>query len=330
MRGGDPAAPAHAADQQPGRPPVRLPDPMDRLRDRLAQRMGATQAAPGTSQTPPVMRVDNQARGEITIDGGRARVVSPRSREGVGQARERAHGAAPPTAEKVAPKAWTYDGTDTGPNAWARLHRDFALCGQGQRQSPIDIREGIAVDLPPIQFLYKPGFFSVIDTGHTIEVQTAAGNAIEVGTQRFELQGFHFRHPAEGKINGTAFPMSIHLVHKDAKGQLAIVVLLAENWSDDAEHPVVQQVWNHLPLEKGQAVPAPVEIDPSGLLPTRRGYFTYMGSLTTPPCTEGVLWIVMQQTIPVSKAQLAILARLYPMNARPVQPLNGRLIKQSR
>jgi carbonic anhydrase len=228
------------------------------------------------------------------------------------------------------PKAWTYEGAETGPAAWARLQPDFALCGSGQRQSPIDIREGIGVDLPPIQFDYRAGFFSVLDNGHTIEVQTAPGNFIEVGTRRFELQGFRFHHPGECAINGTAFPMSIHLLHKDAQGQLAVVALMAETWSDDAEHPVVQQVWNHLPLDKGQAVPAPVQIDPAALLPTRRGYITYMGSLTTPPCTEGVTWMVMQQTIPVSKAQLAILARLSPMNARPLQPPQGRLIKQSR
>jgi carbonic anhydrase len=210
------------------------------------------------------------------------------------------------------------------------LHPDFAACGSGRRQSPIDIRDGIAVDLPEIQFDYRSGFFSVVDNGHAIEVRTAPGSRIEVGTRSFELQGLHFHHPSEEMVDGRRFALSIHLVHKDAQGRLAVVALLGETDAEDAEQPVVQQIWNHLPLEKGDPVASAVELDLAKLLPPGRGYHTYMGSLTTPPCTEGVLWMVMQSTVKVSKAQLAILARLYPMNARPVQATNGRLIKQSR
>ena len=183
------------------------------------------------------------------------------------------------------------------------------------------------MDLESVQFNYRPGFFSVTDNGHTVQVQVGQGNSIEVGARRYELAGFHFHLPAEERVEGKAFAMSVHLVHRDAQGRLAVVALVAE---EGPEHPGVQAVWNHLPLERGELVPAAVEFDPSALLPARRGYYTYMGSLTTPPCTEGVLWIVMQQTIQVSPQQLAIFARLYPMNARPVQPLNSRVIKQSR
>jgi carbonic anhydrase len=119
----------------------------------------------------------------------------------------------------------------------------------------------------------------------------------------------------------------VHLTHRDPQGRLAVIALLVQ---EGAEHPGVQMVWNHLPLERGEVVQATVEFDPTALLPADRRYYTYMGSLTTPPCTEGVLWIVMQQPITVSPEQRRIFARLHPMNARPIQPLGGRLIKQSR
>jgi carbonic anhydrase len=191
----------------------------------------------------------------------------------------------------------------------------------------VDIRDGLPVDLEAVDFLYRPGFFSVTDNGYTVQVQVGAGNAIEVGARRYELTGFHFHLPGEERVDGRSFAMSIHLVHRDTQGRLAVVALVAE---EGPEHAAVQAVWNHLPLERGEFVAASIEFDPATLLPPRRGYYTYMGSLTTPPCTEGVLWIVMQQPIQVSPQQLAIFARLHPMNARPVQPLNGRVIKQSR
>ena len=120
--------------------------------------------------------------------------------------------------------------------------------------------------------------------------------------------------------------MVAHLVHKDADGRLAVVAVLLDKGS---AQPLVQQVWNNLPLEKGDEVAARAPIDLNQLLPEQRGYFTYMGSLTTPPCSEGVLWMVMKQPVPVSDYQIAVFSRLYPMNARPVQPANGRLIKES-
>ena len=120
--------------------------------------------------------------------------------------------------------------------------------------------------------------------------------------------------------------MSLHLVHKDAEGRLAVVAVLLDRGS---AHPIVQSVWNNLPLEKHETLEAPVALDLNQLLPADRRYYTFMGSLTTPPCTEGVLWLVMQQPVMVSQEQIALFSRLYPMNARPIQSAQGRLIKQS-
>jgi carbonic anhydrase len=135
---------------------------------------------------------------------------------------------------------------------------------------------------------------------------------------------FHFHKPSEERINGRNFDMVIHLVHKDAEGHLAVVAVLLQRGETQ---PQIQSVWNALPLERGSSLDSPVPIDLPALLPKDPHYLTYMGSLTTPPCTEGVLWLVMKQPVTVSQTQIDIFARLYPMNARPVQSADGRLIK---
>jgi carbonic anhydrase len=220
---------------------------------------------------------------------------------------------------------WSYQGS-SGPQAWGRLKPEFSQCAAGKRQSPIDIRDGVALDLEPVEFDYRPSTFSVIDNGHTVQVDVAPGNAIEVNGRRYALQQFHFHRPSEERIDGRQFEMDAHLVHKDAEGRLAVVAVLLER---GAAQPLLQTVWNHLPLDKNDPVSARAQIDLAQLLPADRRYYTYMGSLTTPPCSEGVLWLVMQQPVPVSPRQIDAFARLYPMNARPLQQAAGRLIKQS-
>ena len=220
---------------------------------------------------------------------------------------------------------WSYNG-EVGPQAWGGMKPEFALCSSGQRQSPIDIREGIAVDLEPVKFDYQPGSFTVVDNGHTVQVNLAAGNSIEVMGRRYELVQFHFHRPSEERVDGRQFDMVAHLVHKDVDGRLAVVAVLLERGS---ALPVVQSVWNNLPLERGDEVAARGMLNLNDLLPVERSYFTYMGSLTTPPCSEGVLWMVMKQPVQISGDQIGIFARLYPMNARPVQSAAGRLIKES-
>lgn len=233
---------------------------------------------------------------------------------------------ATPRAERRAkPRAWSYEG-ETGPQAWARLDPAHATCASGQRQSPIDLRDGIAVDLEAIAFDYRPGAFRVVDNGHTVQVKVAPGNHLTVGGRRYALEQFHFHRPSEERIAGRQFAMVVHLEHRSADGRLAIVAVLLD---EGPAQPAVQLVWNHLPLEKHEEQAAPVPLDPTALLPEDRRYYTYMGSLTTPPCTEGVLWLVMKQPGTLSARQEAIFARLYPMNARPLQSAAGRLVKES-
>ena len=243
-----------------------------------------------------------------------------------GRATQSVHDKPKKTAAHGESAHWTYDG-DTGPLNWGKLSAANAKCDLGERQSPIDIRDGIKVELDPINFEYKSVPFSVIDNGHTIQVSPSSGNYLNVSGKTFEMLQMHFHRPSEERINGKTTEMVAHLVHKDRDGKLAVVAILIEVGE---ANKIVQTVWNNLPLEKNEVVKALHSMDLSEMLPKRRDYYTYMGSLTTPPCTEGVLWLVMKEPIAISAEQLGIFARLYPMNARPMQRNSGRMIKESR
>ena len=234
--------------------------------------------------------------------------------------------AAPPPPPPVARGThWSYEG-DSGPASWSKINVDWAKCGNGSRQSPIDIRDGMKVELEQISFDYHPSSFNVVDNGHTVQVGVSGGNYITVQNRMFELQQFHFHRPSEERINGKAFEMVVHLVHRDAEGRLAVLALLLERGAPQA---TIQTVWNNLPLEKFESMQPTILLDPAEMLPARRDYYTYMGSMTSPPCSEGVLWLVMKQPVQASPAQMALFSRLYPLNARPIQPANGRIIKES-
>ena len=222
--------------------------------------------------------------------------------------------------------AWAYDGNG-GPDNWSKLKAEYALCASGRRQSPMDIRDGIAVDLEPIQFFYRPASFRVVDGGRNLQMSVYGGGLSLLG-KSYELIRIHFHRPSEMTIAGKMFDMDAQLMHKSEDGKLAIVTVLLEKGK---ENPVVQMALNNLPLEKGGEVMPPGQtIDVDRLLPANRQYFTFMGSLTTPPCTEDVLWLVLKQPQQISPEQQAIFERLYKPNARPVQPAWGRIIKESR
>jgi len=221
---------------------------------------------------------------------------------------------------------WDYEG-EGRPDNWGKLKPEFATCASGKRQSPIDIRDGIRVDQPAIGFDWRPSQFRIVDNGHTVQVHVGGSSIVLLG-KRYELIQFHFHRPAEERVNGRGFEMVTHFVHKAEDGKLAVVAVLMEG---GAENPFIQTLWNHMPLEKNQDVAPPsATVDPSAFLPADRGYYSYMGSLTTPPCSEDVLWLVMKQPVQVSAEQISIFSRLYRNNARPVQPSFGRLIKESR
>lgn len=217
---------------------------------------------------------------------------------------------------------WSYEGA-TGPDNWAKLKPEYAACGTGKRQSPIDIHDGAQLDLEPIRFDYRPSPLRIIDNGHTVQVNYAEGSSIMVSGVRYDLKQFHFHKPSEERVNGKMYEMVAHLVHQSAEGRLAVIAVLMEG---GGPNEFLTGLWPYLPLESGrEIVPADVQVDIMTLLPHSHDYFTYMGSLTTPPCSEGVLWLVMKDPVPISAAQVSVFGKLYRINARPVQPANGRL-----
>jgi carbonic anhydrase len=224
---------------------------------------------------------------------------------------------------------WSYSGA-TGPGHWSALEHDYATCGVGKAQSPIDIDTGHAVagKLPALVFAYRPSALRIIDNGHTIQVIVPAGSTLSVGGHRYTLVQFHFHHPSEERIDGKPFAMATHLVHRDAAGRLAVVAVLLRAGPANA---LLSTLWRHRPHAKDhEETPAGVTVDPAALLPRSRGYYAYSGSLTTPPCSEGVRWFVLKAPATLSSAELATFAGIYPGNARPTQPLNGRTVLASR
>lgn len=232
-------------------------------------------------------------------------------------------GARKPAVQEV---RWSYAG-EAGAERWAAITPEFAACAEGRQQSPIDIRDGARLELEPIEFSYPPGPLRVVDNGHTVQVNMEAGRYIVVLGKRYDLKQFHFHKPAEERIDGRTYDMVAHLVHKDGDGRVAIVAILFEAGADNA---FIRRLWPYLPLEQGRETYLPeVRLELDKMLPESRTYYTYMGSLTTPPCTEGVLWVVMKNPVPISVEQVSVFSRLYPMNARPIQEANGRFIKES-
>jgi carbonic anhydrase len=224
---------------------------------------------------------------------------------------------------------WSYAGA-TGPAKWGALEKGFAECKLGQVQSPIDIPDASARkgDLPPMLFNYKPSPLNIIDNGHTIQVNYAPGSFVTVEGKRYELVQFHFHKPSEEKIDGKSYDMVAHLVHQGPGGKLAVVAVLLDAGK---ENRLIKTLWDNLPKEKGKEnIVDALKINAVDLLPQSKGYYTFAGSLTTPPCSEDVTWFVLKTPVQVSADEIARFARSYPMNARPVQPLNGRDIQATR
>ncbi len=221
---------------------------------------------------------------------------------------------------------WSYSGAE-GPKHWGSIKSDYATCKLGHRQSPIDIRDAKHHALPPIQFDYKSAPLKVINNGHTIQVNIPPGSFITVGDKKYELKQFHFHHPSEEHVNGRPYDMVAHLVHADSDGKLAVVAVLLDEGSANS---LVQKIWENMPKTEGhEQVVSGVEINPSALLPMTTGYYTFPGSLTTPPCSEEVTWFVLKKPSELSAAEIAAFAKIYPHNARPIQPTNGRTIVES-
>jgi len=228
------------------------------------------------------------------------------------------------TAQEGHPPHWTYE----HPEQWGMLDPAYSPCSLGRTQSPIDVKNARFAALPALKIDYHSGPLNIIDNGHTIQVNYAPGSTLAIGDRTYSLKQFHFHHPAEEHINGSSFPLVVHLVHADIEGHLAVIAVLFEIGTANA---LIDTLWNNIPAEKEKAQDVPsVSVQVQDLLPSERGYFTFAGSLTTPPCTEGVTWYVLQSHATISQEQVNAFAKIYPKNARPIQPTNGREILLSK
>ena len=225
---------------------------------------------------------------------------------------------------------WAYTGP-RGAEHWAELDPSYAACN-GKEQSPVDIHGAVKAKLPLLQFEYKSQPLRyLINNGYTVRINyhdaPGTGSALVVDGERYQLTQLHFHRPSEETLDGKSAPMVLHLMHTSASGKVVGVAVLLKEGKPNA---TVQQIWDHMPMLKGDEHEVPgVAIDPAGMLPAALGYYSYIGSVTAPPCTEGVEWFVLKTPVEVSPEQVDAFARLYPHDVRPVQPLNGRVIHES-
>jgi carbonic anhydrase len=217
---------------------------------------------------------------------------------------------------------WSYEGA-TGPDKWGSLDAANSMCSTGTQQSPIDLTEPISARQPALEIRWSKRPRTIVNNGHTIQLNLPDGDTLKVGDRTYALVQFHFHHPSEHLVGGKAFAMEAHFVHAAADGNLAVVgVFMAPGKANAVFHKIVST----MPTQEGPPVPAEPAIDPNGLLPVRQAYYRYEGSLTTPPCSETVNWLVLSAPIEVAADDVARFAKLYPANARPVQKRNRRFV----
>ena len=227
---------------------------------------------------------------------------------------------------------WDYEGA-RGADHWSQLDPAYAACNIGREQSPIDIRDTQKVGLPALRFEYKSEPLKyLINNGHTIRVNyhdaPGSGSFLIVGDKRYHMTQFHFHRPSEEYIHGKSYDMVLHLMHESDSGEVAGVAVLLKAGNANA---TVQTIFEHMPMTEGKEMEiAGVEVNPEGMLPRDASYYMYAGSLTAPPCTEGVTWFVLKTPVEISREQIDAFAKLYPHDVRRPQPLNGRIVKESR
>ena len=222
---------------------------------------------------------------------------------------------------------WGYTGHE-GPANWGDLDAKYSMCKAGSSQSPINITKSVQVDaddMQKIDFEYKTSAVSVVNNGHTIQVNIKDGSSITIDGIKFDLKQFHFHTPSENQIDGKNFPLEAHFVHASKDGKLAVVAVLFE---EGKENPIIKKIWNKMPHKAGESSGCGLTSkDVNSVLPKDKDYYRFSGSLTTPPCSEGVRWFVMEDYATISKAQVEeFLHTLHHANNRPVQPINARKV----
>jgi len=235
------------------------------------------------------------------------------------------HGSVPAPHDAHAAPHWEYDGA-AGPDHWGTLSPDFQACAMGREQSPIDLRWPIPAQTGPIETAFRETPLRIVNNGHTIQVNCAPGSQSRIDGTVYDLLQFHFHHPSEHLLAGRRFDLECHFVHKSAAGGFAVLGVLIQPGTENA---ALKPVFEHMPAKAGSELAMAATIRPDLLLPADRHYFRYAGSLTTPPCSEGIVWSVYRQPIEASAAQIRSFAQLFAGNARPVQPQFNRYLLEA-
>lgn len=217
-------------------------------------------------------------------------------------------------------RRWSYSGT-TGPRNWANLHRNFSDCS-GANQSPVNLTSFTESVLKPIDFNYQPESAALLNNGHTVQITYRQPKFIKIEGYTFDLQQFHFHAPSEHQIDGESFAMEAHFMHTNDRGEQAIVAVM---FAQGEENAALARSISKLPSEAGHKISLISPISPDELLPNNREYYRLNGSLTIPPCTEGVRWYVLKNPATASREQInTIRDALGEPNNRPLQARNAR------
>jgi len=232
-------------------------------------------------------------------------------------------GTATATETKTSDIHWGYTGHNT-PDKWGSLSEKYRECGTGLNQSPVNITHSIHGNLPPLSPSYTSDSNYIVDNGHTVQVNMADGGTVEIDGILFELKQFHFHAPSENHIEGKAFPLEGHFVNLDKDGKIAVLAIMFEEGEENKE---LAKFWNNMPTKAGEIRTLKLPQIANALLPKNKHYYRFSGSLTTPPCTEGVRWFVFKETLSISKEQVAKFHEIIRGdNNRPIQPLDARII----
>jgi carbonic anhydrase len=221
---------------------------------------------------------------------------------------------------------WGYEGAG-GPAHWGGIKQAYKACSAGQRQSPINLEATEAGRLAPLRIHYKVSLIEMVNNGHTVQANYGKGSYITLGKERYDLVQFHFHTPSEHRVAGRSFPMEIHFVHRNKRGQLAVMGVLA---TFGEYNLAAREIWDRLPARAHtKSANTRTLINARDLLPDETKHFRYSGSLTTPPCSEKVNWLVLQKPVHFSEAQIAKIHHIIGKNARPAQARNSRYLLQS-
>ena len=230
-------------------------------------------------------------------------------------------------AETHHAKHWGYT-AEVAPSHWSELKESFKMCSEGKSQSPINIVATSDIELPTLNLNYTTGSKSIIDNGHTVQVNIDDGSVLKIDGADYKLKQFHFHTPSENNINGASFPLEAHFVHATDDGKLAVVAVM---FKEGTENATLAKIWKKLPvLKRGTEAKCGLTSDEvKSLMPTNKDYYKFTGSLTTPPCSENVKWHVYKTPLTVSKAQASAFTALFGHpNNRPIQDTNKRVIEE--